>query len=77
MSFMYKRSYYIIKCVKDIYNDVTVVAGGPHISTLREKVLEECHEIDYGIVQEGEHALLELCEGDEDENITGRIYRKN
>jgi len=22
MSFMYKRSYYIIKCVKDIYNDV-------------------------------------------------------
>ena len=41
MSFMYKRSYYIINYMKDISSGITVVAGGPHISTLREKALEE------------------------------------
>jgi anaerobic magnesium-protoporphyrin IX monomethyl ester cyclase len=77
MSFMYKRSYYIVKYVKEISSDVTVVAGGPHISTLREKVLEECKWIDYGIVQEGEYTLLELCKGYEKEDILGLLYRKD
>ncbi len=77
MSFMYKRSYYIINCVKDISSGITVVAGGPHISTLREKALEECKGLDYGIVQEGEYTLLELCKGFEVESIQGLLYRKN
>ena len=77
MSFMYKRSYYIINYVKDVTNGITVVAGGPHISTLREKVLEECKGLDYGIVQEGEYTLLELCRGLEVESISGLLYRKN
>ncbi len=77
MSFMYKRSYNIINCVKEVSNNTTVVAGGPHISTLREKALEECKGIDYGIVQEGEYTLLELCKGLEEESIPGLIYRKD
>ena len=77
MSFMYKRSYYIINWVKEVSSDITVVAGGPHISTLREKVLEECKGLDYGIVQEGEYTLLELCKGLEVESIAGLLYRKN
>lgn len=76
MSFMYKRSYYIIKYIKEISGDTTVAVGGPHVSTLREKVLEECRDIDYGIVQEGEYTLLELCKGREVESISGLIYRK-
>ena len=77
MSFMYKRSYHIINSVKEISSDIAVVAGGPHISTLREKALEECKGIDYGIVQEGEYTLLELCKGLEVESILGLLYRKN
>ncbi|MBL6992213.1 MAG: radical SAM protein, partial [Bacteriovoracaceae bacterium] len=77
MSFMYKRSYHIINWVKEVSNSITVVAGGPHISTLREKALEECKGIDYGIVQEGEYTLLELCKGLEEESIRGLLYRKN
>jgi anaerobic magnesium-protoporphyrin IX monomethyl ester cyclase len=77
MSFMYKRSYYIINWVKDISSDITVVAGGPHISTLREKALEECKGLDYGVVQEGEYTLLELCKGLDIESIQGLLYRKN
>jgi glycosyltransferase involved in cell wall biosynthesis/radical SAM superfamily enzyme YgiQ (UPF0313 family) len=77
MSFMYKRSYQIVGCVKDVLSGVTVVAGGPHVSTLREKVLEECKGLDYGIVQEGEYALLDLCKGIDVESIPGLLYRKN
>ena len=77
MSFMYKRSYYIIKYVKEISDYIAVAAGGPHMSTLREKILEECDDIDYGIVQEGEYTLLELCKGIENENIPGLIYRED
>ena len=77
MSFMYKRSYTIINSVKDISSGITVVAGGPHISTLREKALEECKGLDYGIVQEGEYTLLDLCKGLDVESIPGLLYRKN
>ena len=77
MSFMYKRSYHIINWVKDEFSGVTVVAGGPHISTLREKALEECKGLDYGIVQEGEYTLLDLCKGLDVESIQGLLYRKN
>jgi anaerobic magnesium-protoporphyrin IX monomethyl ester cyclase len=63
--------------VKDISSDIAVVAGVPHISTLREKALEECKGLDYGIVQEGEYALLELCRGFYVDSILGLLYRKN
>ena len=77
MSFMYKRSYHIINWVKEESSGVTVVAGGPHISTLREKALEQCNGLDYGIVQEGEYTLLDLCKGLDVESIPGLLYRKN
>ena len=77
MRFMYKRSYFIINGVKDVSSGITVIAGGPHISTLREKALEECKGLDYGIVQEGEYTLLDLCKGLDVESIPGLLYRKN
>jgi glycosyltransferase involved in cell wall biosynthesis/radical SAM superfamily enzyme YgiQ (UPF0313 family) len=77
MSFMYKRSYHIINSVKEISSGITIVAGGPHISTLRGKVLEECKGLDYGVVQEGEYTLLDLCKGIDVESIPGLLYRKD
>jgi len=74
---MYKRSYHIVNWVKEESGGVTVVAGGPHISTLREKALEQCNGLDYGIVQEGEYTLLDLCKGLDVESIPGLLYRKN
>lgn len=76
MSFMYKRSYEIIKLVKQINPDLHIAAGGPHISTTREKALEECPEADYGVVLEGEDALLELCRGEDIASIKGLIRRE-
>lgn len=75
MTFMYKRSYEIIRSVKQSHPSANIIAGGPHISTVREKVLEECPELDYGAVLEGEQTMLELCSGVDPASIKGLIYR--
>lgn len=75
MSLMYKRSYEIINFVKQINPSVHIIAGGPHVSTLREKVLEDCPALDYGAVLEGEQLILELCRGNELPSIKGLVYR--
>jgi len=58
-------------------SDCDVILGGPHISTLREKVLEECECVDYGVIGEGDQTIVDLCRGKDLESITGLIYRKD
>ena len=77
MTFHYKKSYEIIKTIKDKYKDIKIVIGGPHISTMRESVLEECGEIDFGIVLEGEETIIELCSNKALDTIKGLIYREH
>jgi len=57
-------------------NGCTVVMGGPHVSTIRKDVLKECNA-DYAIKLEGEHALLELCRGNDLPSIKNLIYGQN
>lgn len=75
MTFKYANTYLLIKEIKDSYPDIKIVAGGAHISTLREKVLLQCTSVDYGIVLEGEDTIIELCQGKEISEIKGLIYR--
>ncbi len=75
MTFMYKRSYEIIRHIKRSNPSSDIIAGGPHISTVREKVLGECPELDYGAVLEGEQTILELCRGEDPSSIKGLIHR--
>lgn len=76
MTFMYKRSYEIIKFAKQVKPSLDVITGGPHVSTLREKVLQECAEVDYGAILEGEETLVELCNVEDLSSIKGLIYRR-
>ncbi len=76
-SFRYKSTYNLIKKVKKKHPDILSIAGGPHISTWREKALIECTDLDFGVVLEGEETLLELCKGKEPENLLGLIFRKD
>lgn len=75
MTLMYKRSYEIIDFIKQCNPSLHIIAGGPHISTLRKKVLQDCPSLDYGAVLEGEELILELCRGNELDSIKGLIYR--
>ena len=75
MSLRYKRVYAIIRKTKEIFPDVVTIAGGPHISLMREQVLLECSSLDFGVALEGEYTLFELLSGVSPEKIKGLIYR--
>lgn len=74
----YKKFYKLISIIKTNYPQIKIVVGGPHVTILRERVLEECADIDYGVVYEGEETLVELCQGELSENkIKGLMSRNN
>ena len=67
----------IAKNAKNILPGIKTVFGGPHVSALKEKVLEGSREIDYVVVGEGEETLAELVENDGQSvsHIPGLVYR--
>src|SRR3989339_121723 len=76
-TYQYKSSYRIIEEIKKEFPAVTIIVGGPHVSTFREKVLKDCPAIDFGVIMEGEEALAALCQGKAPhEEIPGLMYRQ-
>ncbi len=72
----YKNTYRMISFVKEVLPHSKIVVGGHHVTILKEKVLEECGDIDFGVVADGEKTLIELFEnGTPSENIRGLIFR--
>ncbi|MGB7533079.1 MAG: radical SAM protein [Halobacteriota archaeon] len=76
MTFRYKYMYSILEKIKESYGNIKIIAGGPHITAWKTKVLEQCPAIDFGISSEGEFTIRELCEGKELSTIKGLIYRE-
>lgn len=76
-TFRHRYNYEIMKKIKQAFPSIPIAAGGPHLSTLREKVLLDCESIDFGITLEGECTLVELCNGKELSQIRGLIYRNS
>lgn len=78
MSFGCKFTYRMIESIKDACPHIPIVVGGPHLSNLRQKVLEECHAIDFGVTLEGEETIVELCQGDRPlPKIKGLLFRNS
>jgi len=75
MSFRHKDHYRLLEDIKKVFPDIKIAAGGPHISTYREKALAECPAIDFGITLEGDDSFIELCQGREPSAIKGILYR--
>lgn len=73
----YRHTYELARHIRGFAPGFKLLVGGPHVSTLREAVLAEVKEIDYGIVMEGEETLGELCSGEVlIDMIKGLIHRK-
>jgi len=66
--------YQLINEIKSKFG-VKIIAGGPHISFIKKKALEECPSIDFGVMNEGEYRLIRFLKGEDVENIDGFIYR--
>ncbi|HEB12272.1 MAG TPA: hypothetical protein ENI11_01185, partial [Actinobacteria bacterium] len=75
MTYLHQHTYATIRKVRAAWSRADIIVGGPHVSTLREAVLGECLEIDFGAVLEGEGTLTELCLGRSIESIEGLIHR--
>lgn len=76
MTYRYRYNYQLIERIKKL-SGVPVVVGGPHVSTFRKAVFDECSGVDFGIVYEGEETIVELCKGYNPEEIKGLFYRNN
>jgi anaerobic magnesium-protoporphyrin IX monomethyl ester cyclase len=72
MTYKHEDEYMLINEIKKA--GYAVVIGGPHVSTFKKKVLEEC-DADFAVKMEGEHTLLELCRGKPHAGIKSLIYR--
>jgi radical SAM superfamily enzyme YgiQ (UPF0313 family) len=68
----------IARLAKTILPDILSVFGGPHVSALKQNVLEDFPEVDFTVVGEGEKTLAELINsaGKEPGTIQGVVYRK-
>jgi radical SAM superfamily enzyme YgiQ (UPF0313 family) len=79
ISFMtkeYLKSYKLIKQIKEEFPDIPLILGGPHPSTVEEKVLEDT-PADLAVMSEGEETFLEICNGVLYPKIKGLIWRKD
>ena len=75
MSFRYRNNYEIISKIKSEFSSLTIVAGGPHISTFKKNALMDCQAIDIGVMMEGEETLVDICRNKPLNEIAGIIYR--
>lgn len=78
ISLGYMAAYELVNKIKP-HGSCMVVAGGPHVSSIRSKVLSEM-SADFAIKGEGEYTLLELCKSieagaDNYAQIRGLIWR--
>lgn len=74
----YKTTYKLISDLKRLLPEVKVVVGGHHVTILKEKVLEACNDIDFGVVADGERTMVDLCENNISyEDMKGLIFRKD
>ena len=74
----YKTAYKIISDLKRLLPNSKIVVGGHHVTILKVKVLDECNDIDFGVIADGERTIVELCKNDMPyEDIKGLIFRKD
>ncbi len=71
----YRRHYEMLTRIKEENPAVKIVVGGPHVTIMRDRVLEECPAIDFGVVYEGEDSLVELATGASVDDIMGLLHR--
>jgi len=77
LTYRYRDTYKMAAEIKEHFPHIPLIAGGAHVSTLRENVLESCNAFDFGFVREAEESIVEFCKGEEPFRIKGIIYRDN
>lgn len=68
----------LTELAKNELPEIRVAFGGPHVSALKEQVLEFSELIDYAVIGEGEQTMLELARlaGAEPNKVEGVVWRR-
>jgi anaerobic magnesium-protoporphyrin IX monomethyl ester cyclase len=77
MSYKCQNNYKLLTNIKVKFPNLTIIAGGPHITANMDVVLKECTAIDVGVVGEGEYPIQELLLGNSLDQIKGILFRRN
>ena len=76
---MIPDAYKVAEIAKEINENVKVVIGGPHVTFLPDRTMEECKSIDFIVRGEGEITFKELIraieEGRDFKDIKGLSFR--
>ncbi|MFW5923543.1 MAG: B12-binding domain-containing radical SAM protein [Planctomycetota bacterium] len=67
----------IARLARSVLPEVKIIFGGPHVSALREKILQDYPVIDAVVVGEGEKTFGELLDAgmESAERVKGLVYR--
>ena len=76
MSYRCKGTYELLERIKSEHPRMKIVAGGPHVTANRERVMTECSAIDIGVVGEGEDSIVEIVRGKPLSMVDGTLYRE-
>jgi len=57
----YYEAKKVFKIAKQVDPEIITVAGGPHFSLARDYSMDDCMDVDYVVVGEGELTMLEFC----------------
>ncbi|MDP3096781.1 MAG: radical SAM protein [Syntrophales bacterium] len=67
--------------VKEALPNTIVIVGGPHVSAMPRRTLEDYPAIDIGVIGEGDHTIVELISAIEGngslDQVKGIVFRKN
>ena len=78
---MYNRSVEVVKALKHVFPEITMVVGGPHPTILPRETLLGNKEIDFVVIGEGELIFLSLVnaleKGGNWDEIPGIAFREN
>ncbi len=79
-TFLVNKSLKLISLIKKLEPKIKIIVGGVHFTAVPQETMNECPEIDIGILGEAEEAIVEvmraLKEGRGPAGINGVIFRK-
>jgi radical SAM superfamily enzyme YgiQ (UPF0313 family) len=70
-------AYSLINTLKSLSLPSKTIIGGPHITALPEETFQECENVDIGVIDEGEIAIVDILSGKHLHDVKGIIFREN
>ena len=62
MTPMYLCAMEVVRSIRKVDKKVKIIVGGPHVTIMPEETLKNNKDIDYAVLGEGEHTIVELID---------------